>query len=142
VEVAFWDTSSLVPLCIREASTPIVQALGNHYKMAVWWGTSVELRGAFARVVRIGQLSANGQVQAQVRLDRMRRNWQEIYPDEPLRERAESLVDRFPLAAGDALQLAAALAWCMGRPRNRPLIAADAQLLEAAQQLGFRAIQG
>jgi predicted nucleic acid-binding protein len=73
-------------------------------------------------------------------LDRLRRNWREVAPSDNLRERAEALVDRFPLTAADALQLASALAWCSGHPRNRPFISGDAQLLVAAGRLGFKAI--
>jgi len=139
---AFWDTSCLVPLCVQQSSTSAVEALSRQYRIVVWWEAPVEVRGALARLIRMGQLTSKGQTQALIVLDKMRRNWQEVYPDDPLRERAESLVERFPLTAGDALQLAAALTWCIGHPRNRPFVAADAQLLEAAQQLGFRAIQG
>ncbi|MGH9605542.1 MAG: hypothetical protein ACRD3N_07560 [Terracidiphilus sp.] len=142
MEPAFWDSSSLVPLCVRQPSTPVVQALSNRYTMIVWWTASVELRGAFARLVRMGQLIPTRHVEAQVRLENLRRVWREIDPDEHLRDRAESLVDRFSLTAADALQLAAALAWCMGHPRNRPFISGDIHLLEAAQQLGFQSIQG
>ena len=43
-------------------------------------------------------------------LETLRRTWQEVNPDEYLRDRAESLADRHGLTAADALQLAAALA--------------------------------
>jgi predicted nucleic acid-binding protein len=80
------------------------------------------------------QLTSNGQVQAQVTLDALRENWREIRPSDEIRDRAKRLLDRFPLRAADALQLAAALAWASGKP-------SDAQLLDAARQLGFQAIQ-
>jgi predicted nucleic acid-binding protein len=143
MESAFWDSSSLVPLCVRQVSTPIVQTLSRQCGlMVVWWTAPVEILGAFTRLIRMGQMSSNEHVQAQVRLDRMRRNWREIYPDESLRSRAESLVGRFPLTSADGLQLAAALAWCLGHPRNRPFISGDTRLLDAARQLGFQPIQG
>jgi predicted nucleic acid-binding protein len=87
-------------------------------------------------------LTPNKHVEAQVRLDFLRRSWREINPSEQLRERAESLVDRFELTAADALQLAAALTWCIGHPRNRPFIAGDVHLLDAARTTGFQAIEG
>ena len=89
----------------------------------------------------MGQLTPNEHVQAQVRMDRMRSEWLEVDPGEPLREQAERLVDRFPLKAADAQQLAAALAWCIGRPKGRVFISADSHLLEAARQLGFHAVE-
>lgn len=110
--------------------------------MVVWWAAPVELQGAFARLVRMRLLTSAGQAQAQIVLERLRRDWHEVYPGEPLRDRAESLVDRYALTAADALQLAAALAWCMGHPRNRPFISGDAHLLDAARQLGFQGIDG
>ena len=92
MDYAFWDSSVLVPLCVKQRATPAVQALNAQYRMAVWWSAPVEMRGAFARLVRMGQLTSNEHVQAQVRLDRMRSIWQEVYPSEPLREQAERLV--------------------------------------------------
>jgi len=50
-------------------------------------------------------------------------------------------VDRFPLKAADAQQLAAALTWCLGRTKGRALISGDSQLLDAARQLGFHAVE-
>ena len=90
----------------------------------------------------MGQLTLNKHVEAQVRLDYLRRNWREIDPTYRLRERAESLVDRFELTAADAMQLAAALTWCVGHPRNRPFISGDSHLLDAARASGFQAIEG
>jgi predicted nucleic acid-binding protein len=71
----------------------------------------------------------------------MRSDWREVDPSESLREQAERLVDRFPLKAADAQQLAAALTWCIGRPKGRAFISGDGQLLDAAKQLGFHAIE-
>lgn len=131
----------MVPLCVRQLTTPKARLLEGKYSKAVWWCAPVEMRSALARLMRIGQLTPNEQVQALVRLDHLRRDWREIDPAEELRERAEELVERFPLKAADALQLAAAWVWCLGRPRNRPFIAGDKQLLEAARQLGFNGIE-
>jgi predicted nucleic acid-binding protein len=141
MDYAFWDASALVPQCVLQQANPAAQALNAQYRMAVWWSTPIEMRSSFARLVRMGQLTPNEHVQAQVRLDRMRSIWKEIDPSEPLREQAERLVDRFPLKAADAQQLAAALAWCIGRPKGRVFISGDSQLLVAARQLGFHAVE-
>jgi predicted nucleic acid-binding protein len=141
MEPAFWDSSALVPLCVTQPSTQVVRKLSGQYSIVVWWAAPVELRGAFARLLRMGQLTPAEQTQAQIVLEGMRRNWREVDPDGHLRDRAESLVDRFSLTAADALQLAAALAWCLGHPRNRPFLSGDAHLLQAARQLGFHAIE-
>jgi predicted nucleic acid-binding protein len=138
---AFWDTSALIPLCVRQRSTSTVQTLSAQYQKVVWWSTPVEIRSGFARLIRMGQLTPNGLVQAQVTLEELRAIWQEVDPSETLREQAERLVDRFPLKAADAQQLAAALTWCIGRPKGRAFISGDSQLLDAARQLGFQAIE-
>jgi predicted nucleic acid-binding protein len=141
MDYAFWDTSALIPLCVRQRSTSTVQALSAQYQKAVWWSTPVEMRSGFARLVRMSQLLPNELVQAQIRLDRMRSDWLEVAPSEPLREQAERLVDRFPLKAADAQQLAAAMIWCIGRTKGRVFISGDSQLLDAARQLGLQAIE-
>ncbi len=141
MEYAFWDSSALVPLCVEQQSTPIVRALSAKYKMMVWWTAPVELRSAFARLMRMGLMTPRGSVEAQVSLERLRSGWREVAPHPVLREQAEWLVDRFPLKAADALHLAAALAWRFGRPQGRAFISGDTQLLDAARELGFQAIQ-
>jgi predicted nucleic acid-binding protein len=141
MDYAFWDTSALIPLCVKQRSTSTVQALSAQYQKAVWWSTPVEMRSGFARLVRMSQLMPNEVVQAQIRLDRMRSDWLEVDPSEPLREQAERLVDRFPLKAADAQQLAAAMIWCIGRTKGRVFISGDSQLLDAARQLGFQTVE-
>jgi predicted nucleic acid-binding protein len=141
MEDAFWDSSALVPLCVNQPATPVVKRLSVQYGIAVWWATPVEMLGAFARLLRMGHMTANKQVQSQVLLERMRSGWREVPPSKELRERAERLVGRFPLKAADAHQLAAALTWCLSRPQGRAFISGDSRLLESARQLGFHAIK-
>ena len=142
MESAFWDSSALIPICVAQQAKTATRALLRKYERVVWWGTPVEMRGAFARLAKIGALSSNEQVQALVRMDQLRRAWLEMEPTEQLRERAESLVERFQMKGADSFQLAAAWMWCMGRPRHKPFISADLQLLAAAVQLGFNGIEG
>src|SRR5450432_3028115 len=108
MEPAFWDSSSLVPLCVIQPSTPVANMLSRQYEKIVWWAAPVEIQSAFTRLIRMGILTQNGQVQAQVALDGFRSKWSEILPDAQVRMNAERFVDRFPLRAADALQLAAA----------------------------------
>ncbi|MGA2216757.1 MAG: hypothetical protein ABSG51_01635 [Terracidiphilus sp.] len=140
MEPAFWDSSSLVPLCIQQVSTQLAEALSQQYEIVVWWAAPVEIRSAFARLLRMGRLTSIDMGQAHVVLDDLRINWREIAPSEQIRDEAGRLVDRFPLKAADALQLAAALAWCLGRSKGRAFLSGDTQLLDAARQLGFQAI--
>jgi predicted nucleic acid-binding protein len=46
----------------------------------------------------------------------------------------------YPLKAADALQLAAAWTWCSGDAQGCTFISGDAQLLEAARQVGFQVV--
>jgi predicted nucleic acid-binding protein len=141
MEPAFWDSSAIVPLCVRQTSTTATQALGESYRMAVSWFAPVEVRGAIARLVRMGLATSNDQVQGLALLDIYRTDWHEVVLGPGVRQKAEDFVERFPLRAADALQLGAAWAWCQGHPRGRPFISGDAQLLDAARQLGFTAIR-
>jgi predicted nucleic acid-binding protein len=115
--------------------------LAAQHDIVVWWATPVEARSAFSRLARMQSLTASEFIQAQTRLDRLRHAWREIQPTDALRTIAEALLDRFQLRAADSLQLAAACTWAMNRPRDRAFVAADKQLLEAARQTGFRAIE-
>ena len=115
--------------------------LTTTFSMVVSWFAPVEIRGGFARLLRMSQITPNEQVQALAFLDELRSDWREVLPTEAMRERAEGFVERFPLRSADALQLGAAWTWCQGHPRSRPFISGDALLLNAARQLGFNAIE-
>lgn len=53
---------------------------------------------------------------------------------------AETFLMSYRLGAADALQLAAAWTWCSGSPQDYVFISGDAQLLEAARQVGFQIV--
>jgi predicted nucleic acid-binding protein len=141
MEPAFWDSSALVPLCVQKQTSAIVRRLLRRHEMVVWWSTPVEMRSAFARLLRTGQLMPSEHVSAGQGLEQLRRGWRELQPTDRLRAEAETLVDRFPLKAADALQLAAALTWSSGKPRNHVFICGDSQLLQAARKCGFQAVE-
>ncbi len=138
---AFWDASSLVPLFLRQPSSSTALQLVRQYGIVVWWSTPVEVRSAFARLLRMGQATPPEFSAAQMDLAQLRMSWREVLPSPALRDQAELFVDRFQLKAADAQQLAAAFDWVIGRPSGRVFISGDVQLLEAARQLGFQAIQ-
>ena len=141
MEYAFWDSSSIVPLCVQEPATANARTLARKYGITVWWATPIEVRSAFGRSFRNGQVSSNGRVQAVVALEDLRRTWREILPDIQIRQRAEEIVERFPLTAADALQVGAAWICCSGHPRNRVFISGDRRLLEVVGQLGFTIVE-
>lgn len=139
---AFWDTSALVPLCCFQTQTAQARQAARIYgRQVVWWGTVVEAVSSLNRLSREGTLTVDGSRQAFARLDYMRSRWNEVQPTEEVRERAERLLRIHKLRAADALQLAAALVWCNDRPRDRPLICGDGNLLEAAAAEGFTIIR-
>ena len=138
---AFWDSSSLVPLFIKQRSSGAVHQLIREYEVIVWWTTPVEVRSSFARLQRMGEIGAAEFAGAQVDLAQLRNSWKEIRPSLPLRDHAESFVDRFQLKAADAQQLAAAYIWALGRPSGRFFLSGDSQLLEAARRLGFNGVE-
>jgi predicted nucleic acid-binding protein len=140
VEPAFWDSSALVPLCMRQESSPRVLRLTEDYDVVVWWATPVEARSAFARELRAGNLSRLEYQQALERFNVVRAGWCEIQPAEELRQIAESMLERYQLRGADALQLAAAYIWSLGRPFERHFISCDKRLLEGAREAGFRII--
>ena len=69
MEFAFWDSSSIVPVCVRQRASPRAKELTINYGMVVSWFAPVEIRGSFARLIRMNQITPNDQVQALVFLD-------------------------------------------------------------------------
>ena len=136
--MAFWDASAIVPLCCSQPATTEGRRLRRELKrMVVWWGTPLEARSAFTRLVREGKLTADERVTAVKLLAQLRTAWDEILPTEKVRSLAEDLPDVHGLRAADAVQLAAALVWCRERPKQRPLVCFDERLRTAATALGF-----
>jgi len=137
---AFWDTSALVPLCVHQRPSLAVRRLLKQHPIVVWWATPVEMHSAFQRLLRMEQLTQPEYAAAGSRLDQLRRSWRELQPSEALRTHAERLLVSYPLQAADALQLAAAWVWSSSTPQGCAFISGDAQLLEAARQVGFKTI--
>ena len=138
---AFWDTSALVPLCVRQSITPRVIALYKLYDAVVWWATPVEIASAVARLVRMKQLDPSDWTRARKLAKRLADSWSVIQPSDALRAKSAQLVDRYDLRAADAFQLAAALEWCEDAPQDHVFLTADRRLREAARSTGFDAKQ-
>jgi predicted nucleic acid-binding protein len=136
--MAFWDASAIVPVCCSQAATTRSRKLlRGGERMVVWWGTPVEARSAFARLVREGSLTDTERLKAVRLLEQLRPSWDEIQPAESVRAIAEQLPDRHAIRTLDAMQLAAALVWCRERPNHRPFICFDERLANAAAAVGF-----
>lgn len=138
-EWAFWDTSAIVPLCYHQptATAAARRLRRKHSKSAVWWGTEVEIRSALARLFREGQISGHGQVFALEHWRAFQTGARVIDPSDRVLAIAVELPQKFGLRALDSFQLAAALEWCGGRPRDRTFITADNRLGQAAEDAGF-----
>lgn len=134
----FWDSSALVPLCVRQTATQSFRTLWRQSsRIVVWSGATVEIRSALSRLHRDKYIDAKGLQLAITRLDAMRNGWREIITSEKMRLIAEDLPDTYGLRALDSFQLAAALIWCQEKPKGRLFICDDARLSEAAQKAGF-----
>ncbi len=138
---AFWDTSVLVPLCVRRGITPGAIAVYKVHDAVVWWATPVEIASALARLVRMKQLNPSDWTRARRLAKRLADSWSVIQPSDALRAKSVQLVDRFDLRATDSFQLAAALEWCEDAPQGRVFLTADQKLREAALLSGFDAKQ-
>jgi predicted nucleic acid-binding protein len=139
VDVAFWDTSALVPLCVVQAISHRAVKLANHHEIVVWWATPVEIVSAISRLARMNQIDAQGVAKANHRASQLASDWFVIKPSDPLRVRAVRLLNQHSLRAGDALQLSAALEWCNDQPNGRVFLTADQRLRQAASLCGFDA---
>ena len=134
---AFWDSSALVPLCIRQAGSRQVQLYLKKFDLVVWWGSVVEVHSAICRLHRAKEISDADKQGAVARLRMLSRGWREVFPDDQVRDLAEESLDKYFLRAADALQLAASLIWCQKRPPRRCFITADRRLAQAAASAGF-----
>ena len=134
----FWDASAVVPLCVREARTEeLIALLRDDARLAVWWGTPVEVASALARRSRDGALPQGADERAAARMDVLAEAWVTVNPTAEVRRLALRLLRVHVLRASDALQLAAALVWAEQRPTGHAFVALDDRLCDAARREGF-----
>jgi hypothetical protein len=138
---AFWDSSALVPLFVEEASSGLAVSYLESFRPVVWWGSVVEIHGAIRRIYRSGGASEETARVGVARLEVLRKSWNEIVPEEEIRELAVEILKEHSLRAADSLQLAASLAWCNRQPEGKPFLCGDKRLSEAASAVGFDLIE-
>jgi len=137
-DAAFWDTSALVPLCVFQDASPAAQREHRKYlAKTLWWGTQVEVRSSFARLIRNGDIERDGLQTALKKWLAISERSRELPPSSRVLEIASDLPDKYGVRALDAFQLAAALVWCKEKPKNRAFICADSRLGTAASDAGF-----
>jgi predicted nucleic acid-binding protein len=135
---AFWDSSVLVPLCADQPpGTALARKLLGIYAVGVWWGTPVEVTSALMRLRRSEKLTGSEYLLARTELEKMQADWLVIQPSDGIKTLAVGLLEKYPLRAGDAFQLAAAMEWCEGQPMGQVFLTADKRLAEAAGMAGF-----
>ena len=134
----FWDSSAIIPLCMKETSSEVIRNLAKADEdLVVWWATRIECLSAMARRRREGVLPIHSEQHAKVALTALAGEWSEIQPTELVRHRAERLLMVHPLRAADALQLAAALLWTEEATSGAEFVCLDQNLREAASKEGF-----
>ena len=115
----FWDSSAIIPLCVKETTSEIVHGIAeNDQDIIVWWATSIECISALARRKREGFFPVEAEGTAREILSQLSAEWSEVLPTPLIRQRAERLIGVHPLRAADAFQLAAALIWAEEDPHG------------------------
>ncbi len=137
INLAFWDTSALVPLCCFQDKSQPLRILRRKYEIVAWWATAIEARSALNRLARENVISRNALTESVKRLEILKDTWREILPTEKLRALSVDLIEIHNLRTLDALQLASALVWCFEKPKNRIFVCCDDKLSDAAQKIGF-----
>jgi predicted nucleic acid-binding protein len=134
----FWDSSAIIPLCLKEKASEAVKGLmKDDENIVVWWTTYIECLSALSRRQRERVLTSGDAAKARAVLSALAAAWSEVQPTELVRLRAERLLSIHPLRAVDALQLAAALVWAQETPRGLDFVCLDQNLRESSLKEGF-----
>ncbi len=134
----FWDSSAIIPLCLKEQTSEAVKRLiKSDEDIVVWWTTKVECVSALSRRRREGALDNSSELKAKAVLSALSEEWSEVQPSETVRQRAERLLAVHPLRAADAFQLAAALVWTQDNPQGFEIVCLDQNLREAGHKEGL-----
>ena len=139
--VYYLDTSALVKLYVREPGSEAMIRLASpsaRHTLAMLSLTRVEFRAAVRLRERTGDIPSES---AQALIARMELHLPGLYLVQPVTEavieEAATLLDRYPLRAYDAVQLAGCLS-LRSRLSEPPTFAcADRQLMRAAEQEGL-----
>jgi uncharacterized protein len=141
----YFETSALVKLYIREAGTDRVLDLavagsGNH--IAILALTPVEFRSAVRRRERLGDLERPVANRLIARFERhLSTEYKTRSVDGTVLRSAAAVIDRYPLRAYDALQLAGFLTLKAASPEAEPIfVCADRALLDVANAEGARTV--
>ena len=134
----FWDSSALVPVLLPEPrSRQLTELLIADKEVVIWWATPLECQSAIYRRHRASPLPPQTMRDLNERLRAFVEHANTVSPTDEVRRRAARLLAGHSLRAADALQLAAALAWCEEQPHNETFVSLDDRLSSAARKEGF-----
>ncbi len=134
----YWDTSALLALLFKEASTPAARRLaaGGGLPGYTSFFTLIEMESAYARRLEEGSLSASRLSELRLEAQRLERALGLIWPDREIAAESRRMILELGLRPGDALQLASAAAAAQGD--SSPAFASlDEKLNRAAQAAGL-----
>jgi len=135
--VAYWDTSALVTLCVDQADSARALLFADAYGIVVWWATPIEIASASAQLLRQEKITSAEYAHVKLQAEQLANTWHTVAPSASIAKRACGLLETHPLRAADALQLAAALEWCEGKPDGEVFLTFDRRLSQAAGLVGF-----
>ena len=109
-EIAFWDTSAILPLCCSQIfTTQSKNRLRKYSKIVVWRGTSVEINSGLARFKRDGHLTDKETIKALHLWQNLLKTSRIVSPVERVLKLANNLPETYGFRALDSFQLAVAL---------------------------------
>jgi predicted nucleic acid-binding protein len=138
----YFDTSALVKLYVREPGTERLLRLASRqagHRFAVLTLAQVEFRAAVRKRQRLGDINevVAGQLLARFEQHLEAKFVRQILTDSVL-DTATELVDRYPLRAYDAIQLAGCIVLKGVSGGQEPIfVCADGHLLQAAESEGL-----
>ena len=141
----YLETSALVKLYVREPGTDRVLRLASraaNHRLAVLALAQVEFRSAVRRRQREGDIDKGLANKLIERFGQhLRARFIQQLVNDPVLEQALDLLDRYPLRAYDALQLAGCLVLkSISGGQDPVFVCADRQLIAAAEAEGLAAL--
>jgi predicted nucleic acid-binding protein len=143
VALYYLETSALVKLYIREPGTERMLRLvsrANNHRFVVLTLSRVEFHSAIRRREREGDVETSLAQRLLSRFDEhMETKFLKQVLNDSVLDLAASLVDRYPLRAYDAVQLAGCLMLRVGSGKDHPsFVSSDERLIEVASAEGLQ----
>jgi len=138
--ITFFDASALVKRYVSEPGSGTVRSLLRRKHRAVSALSSVEIPAALWRRVREGDIDEKAVRRQVARIVSDLRHFDVVEPRGRVLALARDLVERHPLRAYDAVQLASALHLARATGLSLAFASADVALGEAAEAEGARRV--